>query len=129
MIEIIINKLVVSRTSPPIPSHPLLHATVLYFPLQGPDKRQLYLGEPHASILPEYNSDFPAPVVLPSGVVPDAGVVPPAGAIAPAPLIAPAPAILPANSIKEKNRAYPAAEGCHFVYYKLFICFFVITRN
>ena len=112
--------LVVSRTSPPLPSPPLpsiprLHATVLYFPLQGPDKRQLYLGEPPSSIHPEYNSDFPAPIVLPSGVVPDAGVVPPAGAIAPAPLIPPAPAILPADAIKEKNKAYPDAEGCHFV--------------
>ena len=75
----------------------------------------MYLGEAHASILSDYNSDFPAPVVLPSGVVPDTGVVPAAGAIAPAPLIAPAPAILPADAIKEKNKAYPDAEGCHFV--------------
>ena len=124
MIESIINKLVVGRTFPPSPSitspppplsHLPLHATVLYFPLQGPDKRQLYLGELHAPILPEYNSDFPAPIVLPSGVVPDAGVVPAAGPIAPAPLIPPAPAILPADAIKEKNKAYSDGEGCHFV--------------
>lgn len=93
-----------------------MHATILYFPLQGADRRQLYLGDPPAAILPEYNSDIPAPVVLPSGVVPDAGVVPPAGAIAPSPLIGPAPAILPSNAIKEKNNEYTAAEGCHFIY-------------
>ncbi|KAJ7392430.1 hypothetical protein OS493_012093 [Desmophyllum pertusum] len=80
-----------------------------------PFKRQFYLGDAPAAILPDYNSDMPAPIVLPSGVVPDAGVVPPVGAIAPAPLIAPAPAILPSNAIKEKNRAYPTAEGCHFI--------------
>ncbi|XP_078359064.1 uncharacterized protein LOC144643627 isoform X2 [Oculina patagonica] len=78
---------------------------------EGADRRQLYLGEPPGELPTEYNSDIPAPIVLPSGVVPDAGVVPPAGAIAPAPLIPPAPAILPSNAIKEKDRAYPAAEG------------------
>lgn len=83
----------------------------------------MYLGEPPGELPTEYNSDIPAPIVLPSGVVPDAGVVPPAGAIAPAPLIPPAPAILPSNAIKEKDRAYPAAEGCHFIY-QIFHLFF-----
>lgn len=72
----------------------------------GTAKRQLYLG-PSDVLLPESNSDFPAPIVSPSGVVPAAGAVPAALAIAPSPLIGPAPAILPSDAIKEKNRATP----------------------
>lgn len=72
----------------------------------GTAKRQLYLG-PSDVLLPDSNSDFPAPIVSPSGVVPAAGAVPPAFAIAPSPLIGPAPAILPSDAIKEKNRATP----------------------
>ena len=105
----------------------ILHATIFYFSQQGPDRRQLYLGDPSGELLPEYDSDIPAPIVLPSGVVPDAGVVPPAGAIAPAPFIPPAPAILPSNAIKEKNRAYPTAEGCHLIY-NTFSSFCFCTR-
>lgn len=87
--------------------HRSLHATILHFSLQGLNRRQLYS---YTSLLPEYTSNIPAPVVLPSGLVPDAGAVPPVEAIAPAPLIAPAPVILSSNAMKEKQKEYE--EGC-----------------
>lgn len=89
---------------------PIDFLNICSFSLPDTVKRQLYLGSPDV-LLPESNSDMPAPTVLPSGMVPDAGAVPPTGATAPAPPIAPAPVILPADAIKEKNRATPTDEG------------------